>query len=114
LRGQPTTFWSKLRRDGPACRELEWHSLADHCADVAAVVEALLALPLWRERLTRLAGRPLTDICVARLCVLAALHDIGKLNIGFQAKGRPELGDDGRSRARGDRRIVSPWSLLLS
>jgi CRISPR-associated endonuclease/helicase Cas3 len=56
------------------------------------VVEALLQLPIWRKRLARLAGRDISDVGWARLCALAALHDIGKLNIGFQAKGRAELG----------------------
>jgi CRISPR-associated endonuclease/helicase Cas3 len=92
LRGEPDTFWGKLRRDHDGTRVLEWHPLLDHCADVAAVVEALLRLPVWRERLTRLAARTLTETSLARLCVLAALHDIGKFNLGFQAKGRPELG----------------------
>ena len=92
MQGEPTTFWGKLRRPTDDTSLLEWHPLADHCADVAAVVEALLRLPVWRERLSRLAGKRLTDVGLARLCVLAALHDIGKLNIGFQAKGRPELG----------------------
>ncbi len=90
--GKPTTFWGKLRRDDDGGDVLEWHPLADHCADVAAVAEVLVGLPLWRKRLTRLAGRTLTETCWARVCVLAALHDIGKVNIGFQAKGRPELG----------------------
>jgi CRISPR-associated endonuclease/helicase Cas3 len=92
LHGTPNTFWGKLRRDGTGTRVLEWHPLVDHCADVAGVLESLLGLPLWRERLMRLAGQQLSDVSRARLCVLAALHDIGKLNIGFQAKGRPELG----------------------
>jgi len=71
---------------------VEWHPLADHCADVAVVVEGLVRLPVWRDRLARLAGQQLTDVCWARICVLAALDDIGKLNLGFQAKGRPALG----------------------
>lgn len=89
---KPKTFWGKLR---PRCDGVgvpEWHPLVDHCADVASVVEALLQLPLWRKRLIRLAGGDIGDVGWARLCVLAALHDIGKLNIGFQAKGRAELG----------------------
>ena len=91
LQPPPNTFWGKLdRAAGEATRE--WHPLVDHCADVAAVAEALLALPLWRRRLARLAGRELDEADCARLCVLAALHDVGKLNIGFQAKGRPDLG----------------------
>jgi CRISPR-associated endonuclease/helicase Cas3 len=88
----PTTFWGKLRRTEGAPVEYEWHPLADHCADVAAVTEALLGLPVWQRRLARLAGRELTATDRARLCVLAALHDIGKLNLGFQAKGRSDLG----------------------
>jgi CRISPR-associated endonuclease/helicase Cas3 len=92
MRGIPTNFWGKLRRDADGTRVLEWHPLADHCADVATVAEALLSLPIWRQRLARLAGQSLTEVTRARLCVLATLHDIGKLNIGFQAKGRSELG----------------------
>jgi hypothetical protein len=92
VRGEPTNFWAKLRRDADTKRVIEWHPLADHCADVAAVTETLLHLPIWRRRLARLAGQALSDSACARLSVLAALHDIGKLNIGFQAKGRPELG----------------------
>jgi HD domain len=38
--GVPRGFWGKLRRDSEDF--LEWHPLADHCADVAAVCEALL------------------------------------------------------------------------
>jgi CRISPR-associated endonuclease/helicase Cas3 len=88
--GEPTDFWGKLTRsDSGSC---EWHPLFDHCADVAAVVEALLELPVWRRRFTRLAGRDLGPVGWARLAALAALHDIGKLNLGFQAKGRPGLG----------------------
>lgn len=91
LRSEPTTFWGKLVRteDGAPC---QWHPLFDHCADVGAVTEALLRLPVWRRRLTRLAGTALGDAGWARLCVLASLHDLGKLNIGFQAKGRDDLG----------------------
>ena len=91
MQNQPDTFWGKLERDESG-RVTHWHPLIDHCADVAAVTEALLRLPLWRARLSRLAGRTLTDLDVARLCVLAALHDIGKLNIGFQAKGLDGFG----------------------
>lgn len=92
MHGTPTGFWAKLRQDPESKAVIEWHPLADHCADVAAVSEALLSLPIWRRRLASLAGHPLTSSTCARLCVLAALHDIGKLNLGFQAKGRPELG----------------------
>ncbi len=62
-------------------------SLIDHCADVAACCEAILRASLIRRRLARLAG--LEDFSagqVARLCVLVALHDLGKANHGFQAR----------------------------
>jgi CRISPR-associated endonuclease/helicase Cas3 len=92
LRGKPTTFWGKLRGDSDSTHVVEWHPLVDHCADVAAIAEALLCLPVWRERLIHLAAEDLSESSQARLCVLAALHDIGKFNVGFQAKGRPEFG----------------------
>lgn len=92
VQGEPTTFWGKLNRSGNNGPVSEWHPLFDHSADVAAVAEALLGLPVWRRRLIRLAGQDLSEVGWARLCVLAALHDLGKLNIGFQAKGRADLG----------------------
>lgn len=93
MKGAPTSFWGKLERDPVTAEVTEWHPLAHHCADVAACAEALLALPTWRRRLARLSGREdLDDTTRDRLAVLAVLHDIGKFNLGFQAKGRPELG----------------------
>ena len=86
MQGQPTDFWGKLEHDAEGAVS-GWHPLADHCADVAAVCEALLERTLLRRRLARLAGRDdLTGAEVARLCVLAALHDVGKFNVGFQNK----------------------------
>lgn len=85
MKGQPTSFWGKLHpREGPV---ESWHPLAHHCADVAACAEALLQRTLLGRRLARVGGRDsLAEVQVARLCVLAALHDIGKYNIGFQNK----------------------------
>ncbi len=84
MEGEPTGFWGKLERhDG----EVTWHPLVDHCADVAACFEALLNQPVIRKRLAGLGG--LDDLSKgqrARLCYLAALHDLGKYNIGFQNK----------------------------
>jgi CRISPR-associated endonuclease/helicase Cas3 len=99
VRGYPTDFWGKLRRDDKTGEVCDWHPLIDHCADVAAVTEALLNLPLWRQRLRAFAARELDETCIARLCVLAALHDVGKFNVGFQAKS---LGNDtvGRGHIR--------------
>ena len=78
--------WGKLS-DG------ESHHLAHHCADVAACFEALASLPTVRARLERAAGITrisLSPVHIARLAVLAFLHDCGKLHPGFQAKGWPE------------------------
>lgn len=91
MKGEPTTFWGKLRRANDSSSVGEWHPLFDHCADVGAVVEALLQLPVWRRRLIRLARRELGPVDWARLCILAVLHDVGKLNLGFQARGRTDL-----------------------
>lgn len=78
--------WAKLRRDGSG-EVLAWLGLCDHCADVAACFEATLACARPRAALARLAGRvALPAIWASRLCVLAALHDFGKANAGFQRR----------------------------
>lgn len=77
------SFWAKSDRDNPQ----RIHLLEHHMADVGACLEALLAQPTIRRRLARSGGRDdLDPATVARLCVFAALHDIGKVNIGFQAR----------------------------
>ena len=89
MRGPPHTFWAKLHQaaDGSVTT---WHPLAHHCADVAACCEALLRDTLLGRRLAALAGQEaLSPVQTARLGVLAALHDIGKFNLGFQNKARP-------------------------
>ncbi|MBK8980688.1 MAG: CRISPR-associated helicase Cas3' [Planctomycetes bacterium] len=92
MEGSPSGFWGKLDRDSTG-NVVAWHPLVDHCADVAAVLEAVLGVTTIRLRLARLAGLDeLDDVTRARLCFLAAVHDLGKANLGFQAKGRPELG----------------------
>ena len=63
------------------------HLLEHHLADVGACFEALLEQPTIRKRMAHAGG--LADLCdatIARLSLFAALHDIGKLSIGFQAK----------------------------
>lgn len=79
----PCRPWAKL---WPRSGTLErWHTLEDHSADVAACVEALLALPLIESRLATLAGREtLPAAWTHRLCALAFLHDFGKANHKFQ------------------------------
>ena len=84
--GRPTGFWGKLRKDDDQ-RVVAWHPLAAHCADVAACAFALIERTLLRRRLAALAGLDDLDPAQrARLVVLAALHDIGKFNHGFQNK----------------------------
>ena len=56
-------------------------------ADVGACLETLLAQPTIRQRLAASGGLDgLDPTAIARLCVFAALHDIGKANVGFQAR----------------------------
>lgn len=65
---------------------IEWHSLVDHLADVAAVFEALCACRAIRRSLESAAGRALDSLDISRLSALVFLHDLGKANAGFQAK----------------------------
>ena len=56
-------------------------------ADVGACFEALLAQPAIRQRLARSGGLDdLDPAAAARLSLFAALHDIGKVNVGFQTQ----------------------------
>lgn len=77
--------WAKLDRDDNGVLRAAL-PLIDHGLDVAAVFEALLSGGAWEPALTVTAGRPLTAQDRARLVALAALHDIGKTNRGFQAR----------------------------
>jgi CRISPR-associated endonuclease/helicase Cas3 len=93
--------WGKLRatHDG----EIEWHRLIDHCADVAACVEALLAQPTIAARF----GLPPNDkMRVARLAALAFLHDLGKANVGFQNRRLQQI--DGSVSVAGHTREIAP------
>ena len=79
-------FWAKAqpyRQKGPE----RIHLLEHHLADVGACFEALLAQPTIRRRLARSANlETIDDVMVARLSLFAALHDIGKVNVGFQTQ----------------------------
>ena len=78
--------WAKLEQDDDK-KIIAWHSISDHSADVAACFEALLKYTLLRHRLATLAEhKELDDVQIQRLCVFAALHDVGKFNHGFQNK----------------------------
>ena len=75
--------WAKSDRSEPG----RIHLLEHHLADVGACFEALLGQPTIRKRLARTGGREDLDrATVSRLSVLAALHDIGKVNMGFQTQ----------------------------
>jgi CRISPR-associated endonuclease/helicase Cas3 len=76
--------WAKTKRGEG---EGEWHHLAHHCADVAACVEVICALPVFSKRIHGAAGELLSSVSYARLAVLGFLHDVGKLHPGFQSKG---------------------------
>ena len=75
--------WAKSDRQNPG----RIHLLEHHLADVGACMEALLAQPTIRGRLASAAGRDdIDEATAARLAVFAALHDIGKVNVGFQTQ----------------------------
>ena len=79
-------FWAKAqpyRQKGPE----RIHLLEHHLADVGACFEALLDQPTIRDRLARSGGMDrLEDTTAARLALFAALHDMGKVNVGFQTQ----------------------------
>jgi len=79
---QAVPAWGKYRD------ESNFHLLEHHCADVAAVFEALLCDPVLHSRFERAAGRDLCLATEARLAACAFLHDFGKLNNDFQFKPR--------------------------
>lgn len=88
--GTPTSFWAKFTHD-EANNPVAWHPLEDHAADVAACFLALLECSVLRRRLATLGALDdLNPTQCARLAVLAALHDAGKYNAGFQNKAFPD------------------------
>ncbi|MBF0256845.1 MAG: CRISPR-associated endonuclease Cas3'', partial [Gammaproteobacteria bacterium] len=66
-----------------------WLPLADHMTDVACCFAALCRCSCIGRALAVAAGRSLDDQDIARLSVLAFLHDLGKASSGFQAKRWP-------------------------
>ncbi len=83
--------WAKLEKAEVDFQGRRWLSLLDHSADVAAVFEAILGLPLVTHRLAALAGdRDFPAIWRARLSAHVAIHDFGKANCGFQARRDPK------------------------
>ncbi len=75
--------WAKSDRENPG----RIHRLEYHLADVGACFQALMRQPTIRKRLAATGGRDdLDESLIARLSVFAALHDIGKVNMGFQTQ----------------------------
>ncbi len=60
--------------------------LAAHCLDVALVFRALCGLEAIRRVLIHVSGKPLSEMQLDRLAILAGMHDLGKANLGFQFK----------------------------
>lgn len=88
-------YWGKSYSDG------RWHSLGNHCLDVAATFEAFLAAnPLLVNTIETLSPCAGTDI--QRLLVFfASVHDIGKFSFSFQnlvPELARELGHDSSTR----------------
>ena len=78
-------FWAKADRSDP--ERVRIHPLECHLADVGACFEAILKQPTIKRRVASAGGLPELDAAIAaRLTVFAALHDIGKVNIGFQTR----------------------------
>ncbi|MEO5339807.1 MAG: CRISPR-associated helicase Cas3' [Magnetococcus sp. MYC-9] len=78
-------YWGK-RQDGTDGVRL--HPLVHHCLEVATVLRTLLEMEGIARRLACSAGLArLTPRQVVRLSALAALHDAGKYNHGFQEQG---------------------------
>ena len=76
-------FWGKFS-------ETSCLPLTLHCLDVAQVFRLLSDLPGIRRALESAAKRALEVRDLARLAVLAMLHDVGKANLGFQYKVFPK------------------------
>ena len=89
----PSHFWAKLDRDKEGKIE-GWYPLVAHSADVASVFRVLLQETSLRNRLSALSDEGLTEVHVKRLAVLAALHDAGKANQGFQNRAFGEQARD--------------------
>lgn len=77
-------FWAKIRVNDVG--EVEaWHSLSAHSVEVGAVTKSLLENSTLRDRLACLLGWDnLERGHIDRLAALGSLHDIGKVNHGFQ------------------------------
>src|SRR6187200_1716119 len=105
------TCWAKMKpRRGEAT---DWHPLLDHSIDVAACAESLLGTPIIRARLVALAATDrVPNEWIARLTVLAFLHDFGKANLGFQERRAGHIKEAAYVAGARDRRIAAGLDFL--
>ena len=73
--------FGKIDRSGDA-----WLPLADHMTDVGRCFERLCRCNALNRALCHLSRRPLDEVDLARLALLAYLHDLGKASSSFQSK----------------------------
>ena len=76
--------WGKFKQEDGS-----FHLLEHHCADVASCFEVLVSDQVLRQRCCVAAGQDaICEVTLSRLAVIAFLHDLGKINTGFQFKVR--------------------------
>ena len=78
-------FWAKTVRDADGCELGPGISVRDHCLNVGCVAEALL----------KLLPTPVQGLLPPGSATLAALHDVGKITLGFQIKSASWLAVSG-------------------
>ena len=84
--GQVPGFWAKLSKISSCDPDFSCLSLPAHSLDVAVVFRCLIHLSAFRRRLETAAFQSFSDLDLDRLTVISMLHDLGKVNRGFQAK----------------------------
>jgi CRISPR-associated endonuclease/helicase Cas3 len=76
--------WGKLD-----IKKNQWHPLVMHILDVVGFAHQILQSPIIQRRLLGSSSKTMTDTQINRICFFVGLHDIGKLNRGFQYKSNP-------------------------
>lgn len=85
-------YWGKTQIK-PSGQGPQWHLLACHALDVAAVMAQLLAdRPRWLARCAKALGWPVEHTAQV-LCFFAVLHDLGKFARAFQGLFRHDSPD---------------------
>ncbi len=79
-----SVFWGKYVEETGARLPL-----AAHCLDVGLVFRRLCEVDNVRRSLQETTSVELTAVILDRLAVLAMLHDVGKVNSGFQKQILP-------------------------